>query len=87
MDKRHKGHKSFTHYITAKPQDLANNKLELFLQYRDWATENFGQGIERDWVFARPNSRWAWTSNDEQGFRIYFRDPKDLNWFILRWTE
>ncbi len=87
MDKRHKGYKRFSHYITAQPQDLINHKLGVFLQYRDWATETFGPGIERDYIGHRPECRWAWTSNDEQGFRIYFRDPQDLNWFILRWTE
>lgn len=50
---------------------------EDFNQVQAWCTEQFGP---------RPTVSDAWSRwFDNYGDRIFFRDEKDYQWFVLRW--
>lgn len=80
LDKRHKGLGRFQFYARAQ-------NLNQFLEWRDWAFETLGNGIERDFASKRPNLTWGWLSDDGRDLRIYFQSTRELNWFVLRWNE
>ena len=48
-----------------------------YAEVKEWCTQQFGP---------RPRVADAWTRwYDNYGDRIFFRDEKDYNWFVLRW--
>jgi hypothetical protein len=63
-------------YLTAKPaQPLSSAKWK---EMEAWMVETFGP-TAHDGVWT-PNMRW-YTNNS----KFWFRDKKDLEWFLLRW--
>lgn len=78
LDQRHKGKGRFESFVRTK-------SLVEFLEWRDWAFDNLGRGIERDYAFANPDVKWSWTSGSGQELRIYFKSSQELNWFKMRW--
>ena len=45
----------------------------------EWCTEQFGPHPENPDAWSRWNHKWQ--------DRIQFRDERDYNWFILRWSS
>jgi hypothetical protein len=56
---------------------IADFDPEYYNDVRDWCREHFGSEDQ----FPNAWSRWQHRYED----RIYFRDAKDYNWFVLRW--
>ena len=79
LDDRYKGRGSFEFFVEA-------SKLSQFLEWRDWAIESWGNGIERDFASVRPGILWGWLSDDGHHLRIYFKSEQEVNWFVLRWS-
>lgn len=88
LDRRHKGHNHFTHYIAPRSSLRLADKLDFF-EWRKWCWESFGPGYERDIagdLNYLEHCRWAW--HTEHGSRrLYFASPKELNWFNLKWSS
>ena len=78
----------FIHTYTARPRPW--EELELYHvaaftlkkgmlePMSDWCHQTFGEAGNSE-----ENARWE----DQLWFgEVWFRDEKDLNWFVLRWT-
>jgi hypothetical protein len=90
LDRRHKGFSQFTHYIQPIWTSSLADKLEYF-EWRKWCWTTWGPGIEREeaivWGKDYPDElRWAWHV-DKYSKRLYFATEKELNWFVLTWSE
>ena len=90
LDKRHKGYKQFTHYITPVWTSLLSDKLKYF-EWRSWCWTTWGPGMERELALELGYNqfdvaRWAWHTQDRQR-RLYFASEKELNWFVLTWSD
>jgi len=89
LDRRHKGHVLFSHYITPVWSSQLSDKLRYF-EWRNWCWATWGPGIEREqaieWVSEHYIVRWAWHV-DGYSKRLYFSTDKELNWFILTWSS
>jgi hypothetical protein len=46
----------------------------------NWCIKTFGD-TPKEGVFITPNARWYMN-----GSKFWFREKKDLEWFILRWA-
>jgi hypothetical protein len=92
LDRRHSGHGVFEYYITSLGRDRILNILE-FQQWRDWAQDTWGHGIERDWAYAlrrnnQPTRTWGWLTDDNKVGnqpRLYLRSDEELALFKLKW--
>ena len=63
-------------YLTAQPaQPLSGAKWK---EMEEWMGETFGP-TAHDGVWT-PNMRWYMNNS-----KFWFRDKKDLEWFLLRW--
>ena len=60
-------------YLTVQPINIINWK-----EMEAWIVETFGP-TSQDGVWT-PNMRWYMNNS-----KFWFRDKKDLEWFILRW--
>jgi hypothetical protein len=90
LDKRHKGHNQFSHYIVPVWSSQLADKLEYF-KWRTWCWDMWGPGIEREEAITWGSDyyqvvRWAWHT-DERQKRLYFATEKELNWFVLTWSS
>jgi hypothetical protein len=91
LDRRHKGHGQFTHYIQPVWRSTLADKLQYF-EWRAWCWTTWGPGLEREVVleFGKDmglgvEPRWAWHV-DKYGRRLYFATERELNWFVLTWS-
>ena len=64
-------------YYTVQPTVWPNPNVP-WIEMEQWMTETFGPSPV-DGVFS-PNGRWY--ANNE---RFWFRNKKDMEWFLLRW--
>jgi len=90
LDKRHKGHYLFSHYITPVWSSQLADKIRFF-EWRNWCWETWGPGLEREIAINLgsnyfPVGRWAWHTEQNQR-RLYFQTEKELNWFVLTWSS
>ena len=92
LDRRHKGHNQFSHYITPVWSSTLADKLRYF-EWRTWCWNTWGPGIEREMAIEFysgpgyfPIGRWAWHV-DGYSKRLYFQTEKELNWFVLTWSD
>ena len=92
LDRRHKGHNQFSHYITPVWSSTLADKLRYF-EWRTWCWTTWGPGIEREMAIEFysgpgyfPIGRWAWHV-DGYSKRLYFQTEKELNWFVLTWSD
>lgn len=90
MDRRHRACGQFTHYIEPVWSTQLADKIKFF-EWRNWCWQTWGPGMERDIAvefgsnFYR-TALWAW--HTEKGMRrLYFATSKELNWFVLKWTD
>jgi len=90
LDRRHKAHNLFSHYIMPVWSSQLADKLQYF-EWRNWCWATWGPGMEREEAIEwsghyYPVGRWAWhTGNGAK--RLYFQTEKELNWFVLTWSE
>lgn len=66
------------------------DKLKFF-EWRKWCWDTWGPGLEREVVLGHGGTqfeitRWAWHTEDSQR-RLYFASEKELNWFVLTWSN
>jgi hypothetical protein len=90
LDRRHKGYKQFSHYITPIWSSTLADKLKFF-EWRKWCWETWGAGIEREEAIHWGSNhyyvtQWAWHTGDGAK-RLYFQSEKELNWFVLTWSD
>jgi hypothetical protein len=89
LDRRHKGHSKFSHYIMPVWSSTLADKLKFF-EWRTWCWSTWGPGLEREVAIEFGTSihdvKWAWHTNDGAK-RIYFASEKELNWFVLTWSS
>jgi hypothetical protein len=92
LDRRHKGYKSFTYYVSPVWSSTLADKLQFF-EWRKWCWETWGPGLERDVAIELGidigqglEPKWAWHL-DKYGRRLYFYGEKELNWFLLKWSS
>jgi hypothetical protein len=87
LDRRHKGIKQFSHYITPMWTSTLKDKLEYF-EWRTWCWTTWGPGLEREQVLELAGLhdpvKWGWHV-DTYSKRLYFATEKELNWFVLTW--
>ena len=88
LDKRHKGHNQFSHYIVPVWSSQLSDKIRYF-EWRTWCWNTWGPGMEREIAIAfgsnhYPIGRWAWHT-EQNSRRLYFATEKELNWFVLTW--
>lgn len=81
LDRRFKGYNSFHYYVSIETP--VNDRVSEFLEIRKWAWDTFGPGSERDYASYIPDILWGWHT-EYSNLRIYFKGPKELNWFKLR---
>lgn len=89
LDRRHKGHVLFSHYIVPVWSSQLRDKIRFF-EWRKWCWETWGPGMEREIAIDfgsnyYPVGRWAWHTGDGAR-RLYFQTEKELNWFVLTWS-
>jgi len=68
-------------YYSAEPIFKAHVStwfVEEWKELEDWCLQSFGP-LPKDGVFS-PGGRWYINNS-----RFYFREKKDMEWFILRW--
>ena len=64
------------HYFTAQP--LSGDKWDMIM---DWLVDTFGpSGTKENPGVWTPDQRWY-----ANNARFWFKDKKDLEWFLLRW--
>ena len=90
LDRRHKGYKLFSHYVTPVWSSTLADKLKYF-EWRTWCWATWGPGIEREEAINWGSNqyyvtRWAWHTGDGAK-RLYFQSEKELNWFVLTWSD
>ena len=90
LDRRHKGHVLFSHYVTPVWSSHLADKIKFF-EWRKWCWETWGPGMERDIAIELGSRqfevcRWAWHTED-RARRLYFASEKELSWFILTWSS
>ena len=84
------GRVSGARYYTAKPEvnwDFANalatgrlqGGVETWHDMENWCIKTFGD-TPKDGVWT-PNARWYMNNS-----KFWFREKKDLEWFVLKWT-
>ena len=61
------------HYLTVHPSNS-----QQWNEMMEWMVETFGPSAH-DGVWT-PNMRWY-----ANNAKFWFRDEKDLNWFVMRW--
>lgn len=69
-------------YYTVNPDIKAYEPFWYHQDWHDmenWCKETFG-AIPSDGVWT-PNARWYMNNR-----KFWFRDKKDLEWFVLKWT-
>jgi len=89
LDKRHKGHVLFSHYIVPTWSVRLEDKLRFF-EWRNWCWATWGPAMEREEAISFGSNyysvgRWCWHTGDGQK-RLYFQTEKELNWFVLTWS-
>lgn len=90
LDRRHKGVSQFSHYIIPIWNSKLQDRLD-FIEWRNWCWTTWGPGMERDMAIDIGSSRnyvckWAWQT-DKWAKRLYFQSEKELNWFVLTWSD
>jgi len=89
LNNRHKCSKFFTHRAQIYTPGRIES-LELFINVREWMTDQFGQSIELDYFDELKKTRdfklkWSWKVDINNRYFIYFNDDKILNWFTLKY--
>ena len=94
LDSRYNGYPSFSHMI--QPDRIIPNasyttvqaRYNEFIAMREWFWITFGPSRELKFYRAADpvcaDLGWAWDS--EHHLRIYVQE-KELNWFLLKWTQ
>jgi len=59
---------------------------ELFCDAREWCWTTWGPGRELKFVNTNSAFKWAFMT-DNYRTRIYLCDKKEVEWFILRWSD
>jgi len=87
LDRRHRGHKNFTHRI-----QLIKNTSATWAKYETWLKANWGE-IPNYWKYdyhssktVYQNDRWGLNHHRCSGYtapHIYFKSEKDLTWFLM----
>ena len=90
LDRRHRGHSLFSHYITAIWTSQLEDRLKFF-EWRNWCWQTWGPGWERDLAIEFVSNtytvaRWAWHTDDRPR-KLYFHTERELNWFVLTWSS
>ena len=90
LDRRHKAHHLFSHYVTPIWTSNLADKLKYF-EWRKWCWQTWGPGMDREEAIEwgsnyYPVGRWAWHTGDGAK-RLYFQTEKELNWFVLTWSS
>lgn len=95
LDARFTGYPTFSHLIEPVNVDryvfatVYNARVETFLQMREWFWTTFG--ASREMRFMNPHDPeisqlgWAWDT-EHNHMRIYVKE-KELNWFLLKWSQ
>jgi hypothetical protein len=90
LDRRHKGFRQFSHYITPVWSSTLADKVKFF-EWRSWCWTTWGPGMEREQAIEFGSDhyavgRWAWNV-DQYSKRLYIATEKELNWFVLTWSS
>lgn len=95
LDARFNGYPTFSHVIEPVNPDryayhmIHQARIKTFLEIREWFWTTFGPSREILFVQSHdPTTNdlgWAWDS-EHHHLRIYVKE-KELNWFLLKWSE
>ena len=70
-----------TRYYTVEPRNLEwQDSRRMWDDMMEWMVATFGPLDDSQGVFT-PNQRWY-----ANNAKFWFRDQKDLSWFMLRWA-
>ena len=64
------------YWVEATPSGLFSERRQQNIEIDEWVHKTYGPAS--DWGYGR------WTASDR---RYWFKEEKDRDWFILRWTE
>ena len=89
LDRRHKGYGHFTYIVEPPLSGNRTSKVQQFQAWREWCWSTFGPSMERNFIDLNYNNveyKWTWFT-DEYDTRIYLKSDKELNWFVLTWSD
>ena len=79
-------------YYATPTTGYKEERIERFIELRNWCWDTFGPGVERKFITLHPTStgvesihKWAWHT-DEEELRIYFKGDEELTLFKLKWA-
>jgi len=84
LDGRYAGNREFSHRVSFVGE--WRDRSEQFVKMREWCWEMFGAGVERNLVYCKPNTRWAWHIDESPttAYYIYLKE-ESLTHFQLKW--
>lgn len=90
LDRRHSSYPFMKYYVTPRGY-YKEEKIERFIELRNWCWETYGPGVERKYITLHPTdtmleskNRWAWHT-EEDYTRIYLKSDAELTLFKLKW--
>lgn len=90
LDKRHKGYGSYEYILEPTMSGGTRSaRVRRFQNWREWCWATLGPSMERTFIDLDYNDvdyKWTWYT-DEYSARIYLKSDKELNWFILTWSD
>lgn len=80
LDKRYVGHEYFQY-----SENFTRREKDDFIQRRNWCWQTWGPSCEIEFL-SDTETPWCWLTNDFN-LRIYLKNEKHLQWYILKWTS
>lgn len=88
LDRRNVGYGQFQ-YVVEPNVTNRSRKITTFHNWRSWCWSTFGPAIERAYIdldFVKDEWKWCWHT-DEYSAKIYLKSDKEMNWFVLTWSD
>jgi hypothetical protein len=89
LDRRYNGSGRFSHYVEPDGILPPIDRIQQFIEWRNWCWETFGPSAERDFTgqWYQLDVKWAWDTEQysSRHLRLYFTE-ETLVVFKLKWS-